>query len=126
MSWESFANETRPLIEHSIKNECALLAAQYAEIEGAEAYAERLCEYTLRGKLLRGVFVRLAALSFGEAEERSVLKTAAALELAQSAFLIHDDIMDGDALRRGKASIHTLIWQNALLRLRDLVLLRSL
>lgn len=125
MTWDNFTEETRPLIKGGIINECALLASQYAEIPGAGAYADMLCEYTLRGKLLRGVFVRLSTLSFGGASEPHIIKAAAALELAQSAFLIHDDIMDGDTLRRGKPSLHTLIGQNGAICLGDLALLRA-
>jgi geranylgeranyl diphosphate synthase type I len=72
---------------------------------------ERLTTFSTQGKMLRGALViHLYVLSSNHQKKaipESVLKTAVALELAQSALLIHDDILDQDELRRGQPSMHT-------------------
>ena len=69
---------------------------------------ERLAPLATTGKMLRGsllinTYEKLSEQSFS----REVLKTAAALELAQTSFLIHDDIIDQDELRRGQETLHS-------------------
>lgn len=76
---------------------------------------ERLAEFATRGKLLRGIFVMMGYEMFAERKisvdsissypDCNVLNIAAAMELSQSALLIHDDIMDNDTLRRGDKTI---------------------
>jgi geranylgeranyl diphosphate synthase type I len=67
---------------------------------------ERLDSFVVRGKLLRGLLVFLAAHSFSDQDPTHVVDTAAAIELFHSGVLIHDDIIDQDQLRRGLPSIH--------------------
>ena len=66
---------------------------------------EKLLEYTAGGKCLRGNLVILGAELAGEKPVR-FYPAAAALELFQSGILMHDDIIDGDEMRRGKPSAH--------------------
>ncbi|WP_455383265.1 polyprenyl synthetase family protein [Salinispira pacifica] len=73
---------------------------------------DRLCEFSARGKMIRGALVVLAeslyAPDTGGARQQAsedAVRVAAALELVQSFLLIHDDIMDQDFLRRGKPSL---------------------
>ena len=66
----------------------------------------RLAEYTIAGKMIRGGLVCLGAL-FGESIPESAYLAGAAIELFQSALLVHDDIMDRDPVRRGLTSVHT-------------------
>lgn len=73
----------------------------------------RLDTFAVRGKLLRGLLVYLAAHSFSKNLESSVVETAAAIELFHSGVLIHDDIIDQDALRRGQPSVHAQYQQLA-------------
>ena len=56
------------------------------------------------GKRIRPILVLLAARACG-AEPASVLPAAAAVELLHNFSLIHDDIEDGDALRRGRPTV---------------------
>lgn len=72
--------------------------------------ADRLTDYTLRGKHIRGSLVPFSySLLPGQDVSRdTVMDIAAALEILQSMLLIHDDIMDQDELRRGKAAMHAL------------------
>lgn len=66
----------------------------------------RLHEFTAGGKMIRGALVLLGGDLFSRDRDGEELKLAAAVELLQSALLIHDDIMDRDTLRRGGESVH--------------------
>jgi len=60
-----------------------------------------------KGKMLRPMMVVLAG-RYGEFEADKIYSLAAAVELLHNATLVHDDIIDDAALRRGKPAIHTL------------------
>jgi len=66
---------------------------------------------TLRGgKRLRAALCVLGGLSTSaRAPREPLLEAGVALELLQSYFLIHDDWMDGDALRRGGPTAHVAL-----------------
>jgi geranylgeranyl diphosphate synthase type I len=70
---------------------------------------EKLYRFALRGKMIRGGMVALSYLLLtGEQEEnlpQDVVAAGAAMELFQSAFLVHDDIMDRDLRRRGADTV---------------------
>jgi geranylgeranyl diphosphate synthase type I len=58
------------------------------------------------GKRLRPAVVLLAADSVKKGSSTDLLPAAIALELTHTFTLIHDDIMDGDSLRRGVPTVH--------------------
>ena len=66
---------------------------------------ERLRVFAKRGKTLRGALVILSYLLKEKKVSQETIAAAAALELAHSSLLIHDDIMDEDFLRRGRKTI---------------------
>ncbi len=66
---------------------------------------QRLKNFTLRGKLLRGSLLLFTREMFGREIDCNTLSTAVVLELLQTGLLIHDDIMDRDLLRRGEPTI---------------------
>jgi geranylgeranyl diphosphate synthase, type I len=66
----------------------------------------QLAEFTRRGKMLRGGLVLLGSKMAGGRISRAAVRAGTAFELIQSGLLIHDDIMDRDARRRGAPSIH--------------------
>lgn len=70
--------------------------------------ADHLAAY--RGKMLRPVMLLLAARVFGEPNARHVTY-AAAIELLHMATLIHDDVLDEAAVRRGRPAVSRL-WGN--------------
>jgi len=72
----------------------------------AEDVLDRLSPFVANGKMLRGGLTVLAHDMYKGKTEDGALQTAAAIELLQAAFLIHDDIMDKDILRRGSRTIH--------------------
>ena len=72
---------------------------------GQEA-ATRLLDFALQGKMIRGGLTCLGHSLFQDRVTRDVLAAAGAMELIQSALLVHDDIMDRDSTRRGNPSMH--------------------
>lgn len=60
----------------------------------------------LKGKRIRPLLTLLSAMTFG-AKADEAKYAAAAVELLHNFTLVHDDIMDKDATRRGKPTIHT-------------------
>lgn len=70
---------------------------------------DKIGAYTLRhkGKQLRPLFVFLSAKCFGDVNGRT-FRAATFIELLHSATLIHDDVVDDAAERRGFASINAL------------------
>ncbi|WP_078631518.1 polyprenyl synthetase family protein [Streptomyces resistomycificus] len=72
--------------------------------------ADRVARFTQDGgKRLRSQFAWWAWRACGgtdPADARAVLDIGAALELVQTCALVHDDVMDGARLRRGRLSLH--------------------
>jgi geranylgeranyl diphosphate synthase, type I len=58
------------------------------------------------GKRLRSAFCYWGWRGAGAADDDGVVEVAAALEMFQAAALLHDDVMDGSATRRGRPSAH--------------------
>ncbi|MFI2235764.1 polyprenyl synthetase family protein [Streptomyces chrestomyceticus] len=91
-----------------------VLGARLAEASAADALfgrdiAERVARFTLGGgKRLRGRFVwwGLRVCGGGGETAGAALRLAAALELVQTCALVHDDVMDGAELRRGRPALH--------------------
>ncbi len=69
---------------------------------------QQLKKFTTSGKVARGSLVVLGFDIFAKEGHcrPEVIKAALAIELAHSALLIQDDIMDQDGKRRGQQSIH--------------------
>lgn len=65
----------------------------------------KLIPFTTSGKTTRGSLAVYIYTMFQKSPSQDMYQAAAALELFHSGFLIHDDIMDNDRLRRGKPSI---------------------
>jgi geranylgeranyl diphosphate synthase type I len=67
-----------------------------------------ICHYALvpTGKLFRPSLLLESALAVGGSAQ-SVLPAAVGAECGHVASLVHDDIIDGDELRRGRASVHS-------------------
>lgn len=71
-----------------------------------EKIVRELREYTVSGgKRVRPILVVVAYRLFGGTGD-AIYDAAISIELSQSFFLIHDDIMDRSDLRRGKKSFH--------------------
>jgi octaprenyl-diphosphate synthase len=88
----------------------ALITARMAsEVPVIPALAEHLI--TAGGKRLRPL-VAIAAARLCGGKGDACLKLATAVEFIHTATLLHDDVVDGSKLRRGKVAAH-LIWGGA-------------
>jgi geranylgeranyl diphosphate synthase type I len=87
----------RPLLDQC--RECML-----AEV-AKDTPSPLLLELLRRGKMLRALLVMLGCQAAG-GEPQQVLMAAAGIELVHAASLIHDDLMDRAAMRRGRPAVH--------------------
>ena len=98
--------ETKQELVRFLENYLTSCKKEFSQVNGwAGDSCERLLAYVQRGKMLRGSLVVLFATRLGASREDAV-RAGAAMELLQSGVLVHDDIMDGDLVRRGAASMH--------------------
>lgn len=65
------------------------------------------------GKRLRPMLVLLGTKLFGYADDQAAIELAAVIELIHTATLLHDDVVDGSDMRRGRRTANT-IWDNAI------------
>ncbi|MEK6648338.1 MAG: polyprenyl synthetase family protein [Actinomycetota bacterium] len=82
---------------------------QYLGEVGSELIpvAEAINAFLLeRGKRLRPLFAYCGYLAAGGRDDDPIIRAVASLELLQACALIHDDLIDGSDIRRGKPSIH--------------------
>ncbi|WP_173921563.1 polyprenyl synthetase family protein [Agromyces sp. Marseille-P2726] len=66
---------------------------------------ESLEQQMAGGKRIRPHLVNCAYEGFGGADQALVTRVAIAFELLHTAFIIHDDVIDGDVVRRGRPTI---------------------
>lgn len=67
---------------------------------------DRVTDLVSRGKTIRGSLVLLAYSFTHDKPSEDAIRLGAALELMQTALVIHDDIMDHDDQRRGVPALH--------------------
>jgi geranylgeranyl diphosphate synthase type I len=89
------------------RRECAYIGADYGELTAA------LEEFILRGgKRLRPAFAywgwRAVAENPDAPHEEQALRLFSALELLHACALVHDDVIDASATRRGLPTVHRL------------------
>ncbi len=78
-----------------------------------------LKEFVVSGKLYRGclvflgydLFAQQSSAELSQEDLTALLQVASAVELTHSAFLLHDDMMDQDDLRRGQPTLHAKVMQ---------------
>ncbi|MEU1127015.1 polyprenyl synthetase family protein [Streptomyces sp. NPDC005899] len=76
----------------------------------ARDVAERVEKFTLDGgKRLRPAFLWWGMRACGGEAVTAALRLGVALELIQTCALVHDDVMDGAALRRGRPAVHVTL-----------------
>jgi heptaprenyl diphosphate synthase len=83
----------------------AILAHAATDDTEVQAAVRQLLESS--GKMLRPAFVILAS-KFGEPDREKIIRIGAAIEMLHMATLVHDDIIDGAATRRGIATLHAV------------------
>ena len=97
-------------IKSAVSNELKQFEKFYQDALHSDNFLlDKIGRYTLKhkGKQLRPLFVFLSAKCFGKVNE-STLRAATFIELLHSATLIHDDVVDDAAERRGFASINAM------------------
>ena len=107
MDIDTNLNNQRPLILEGL---IAYLKDEERRLSRVNPWGADVCQRLMRfvegGKLVRGALVLLLHGVFGGSSTEAARQTAAAMELIQAAFLIHDDIMDRDYVRRGHPTIN--------------------
>ena len=68
--------------------------------------ADSLKEFMSQGKRFRPIFALIGFLGANGELTDEIYSAVASLEFLQASALVHDDLMDGSASRRGKPSIH--------------------
>jgi geranylgeranyl diphosphate synthase type II len=100
---------------------------EYAKVNGFQSYEPqnlyKPLDYilSLGGKQMRPVLLLLATELF-EGKVEKALPAAYAVELFHNFSLIHDDIMDEAAIRRGKATVHSHFGNNTAILSGDVML----
>jgi len=105
---DGMAAELRDRIEDAL---VAFLEPARAEIEAIGAELEPLAEAAADtvlggGKRLRPAFCYWGARAAGRADDDALVRAAASLELLHACALVHDDVIDRSATRRGSSSAH--------------------
>jgi geranylgeranyl pyrophosphate synthase len=101
-------------VDQLLERERIRLDASLARIAAAELTGSGALEPPLRyafasgGKRLRGALCVLAYRTLGGVDVAAIYDVAAAVELAHTYSLVHDDLpcMDNDDLRRGRPTMH--------------------
>lgn len=98
-------NEAIQKIELRINEIFDIEIKKYQDNQYIKESLEELKRLSAGGKRVRGYLVKVGQLLFG-LDDDSYLDIAAALEIFQTAILIHDDIIDEGELRRGEITIN--------------------
>lgn len=105
MSFVNFIKNERKTIESFILDYLEKKTSCFEDFYFYQDLIKRLGKFIPSGKLLRGLFILLIKDIYEKNVDDDTLNTAAAMELVQSALLIHDDMMDNDYTRRGYRTI---------------------
>lgn len=95
-------------IRRPVEKELQRFESELVESCSSEAVSKSVLGSVLpmtEGKRLRPMLVFLFAKLFGDSNE-STHRAALFVEMLHTATLIHDDIVDGSAVRRGKPAVH--------------------
>lgn len=120
MDFAAYHARSRALID-------AEIAARLGEWFGAlpQEHLDALRMVLSQGKRLRGCLACLVAEALGAEPERA-LSAALALEVVQAASLVHDDFVDGDRERRGRAAAWTVLTPRRAVLLADVMFATAL
>lgn len=102
----------RPRLHQEIQSCLTLLQAQlgpWPKDDTQTEYWHKLRTFTTNGKLRRGGLMLIALRRPHGERASAAYRLGAWLEILHSGFLIHDDIIDNDAKRRGQSSFHTYL-----------------
>lgn len=106
MTFQDFVTKNKPLLQAHLTDYLQGKKTEKSTLPFYTESIERLEKMSTAGKMWRGLFVLLIyEMVTGKPYPQELLNAAVALELVQSALLIHDDIIDNDFTRRGQKTI---------------------
>lgn len=91
------------VLHEFVEHEATLLEAVSPELAPV---GTQLRAAVADGKRLRGMFCYWGWRAAGQGESNAAVRAAASMELVHAAALVHDDIIDDSAIRRGSPSTH--------------------
>lgn len=101
------ANDLRSRVQHSIDEMVGRQSQVLLSISPDMApLIESIVELLAGGKRLRPAFCYWGWRVSGGADSGEIITASAALEMLQGCALVHDDVMDDSATRRGKPAAH--------------------
>lgn len=115
-------------IRRPIETELAQYTALFDEVlTHKESFMNQALGYVRgrKGKMMRPILVLLMAKELGEVCE-ATLRSAVTLELLHTSSLVHDDVVDESAERRGQASVHKIYDNKIAVLLGDYMLAKTL
>ncbi len=98
--------ESKEKIEQKVNEILDKEIEKYEENEFLKESLEELKRLSAGGKRVRGYLIKLGQMLFGK-DDDSYVDLAAAVEIFQTAILIHDDIIDEATKRRGMDTINS-------------------
>lgn len=103
----SYVNEKKLLLNQYLASELKEYRQTFSgHNRWADDSFEKITEFVSRGKMIRGALAHLGFEAYKGNNYDLINPVSGALELLHAGFLIHDDVMDNDEIRRGKPSIH--------------------
>jgi geranylgeranyl diphosphate synthase type I len=106
MNYSAYSASRRKKIEAGLRTFFNARQKEAISIRFHADVLDKLLTFSLKGKLMRGVFVHATYEMCQGRQTNRALKLACALEIMHTGLLIHDDIMDQDELRRGIRTIY--------------------
>ncbi len=105
-------SDLRTRVQQQIDLELQRQRDVLAELGGdTDPLVEAIDSLLRGGKRLRAAFCFSGYLAAGGQHEAAALRAATAMEFFQAAALLHDDVMDDSAIRRGQPSAHRALAQ---------------
>ena len=104
--------DTLSVLRQPVATEMAEYQALFqAALATDDVYLGQALAYGRRsGKMMRPLLVLLIAREFGRVGQKA-LYSAVSLELLHTASLVHDDVVDDSAERRGQRSVNAVLRQ---------------
>ena len=105
LHFDDWLKSVRVAVQTLVGDFVAVRCSPGLRAAGIDVAADVLGEFITGGMCLRSTFMYLGWLC-GADDDDAALRAAASLELLHAFALLQDDVMDGSALRRGRASGH--------------------
>jgi geranylgeranyl diphosphate synthase type I len=99
---KDYIKKTTPILRKFFKEK----EKEAERISPITAEMMRIYPDFMGGKNIRGSLTKLGYECFGGKDEKAILEASLMIEITHTFVLIHDDIMDQDALRRNQPTIH--------------------